>query len=422
MTDQKFQKPRGFADLLPSEIPQWQEIEQTVRELFPRYGYAEMRTPHLEHTELFTRSIGDTTDIVEKEMFTIQRADRKNLSLRPEITASLCRAVLENHLLESEPFQKLYYLGPSFRYEKPQKGRLRQFHQIGVEAIGAGDPMLDLETIQLIGHLFDELGISGYDVHLNSMGCPACRPAYRSVLKEALEPRLEDLCENCRRRFDRNVFRILDCKRDGCREQTRDIPAIYEHLCDECEDHWEGLLAEADRQDVAYTIDHRLARGLDYYTKTVYEIRNPDLGAQNALGGGGRYDGLIEELGGDSVGGIGFALGIERMILSMPSGEGEDGRDGAHAPDIYFVYIDDECQRAVYQVADRLRRNGYAADLNYEGRSVKAQMRVAHRSGAPYVGILGPDELGADEITLKEMTSGEERKVPLDELETKIGA
>ncbi len=420
MSKPSFQKPRGFADLLPDEVPLWQEIEECVRTLFPSYGYRELRTPHIEYTDLFARSIGEATDIVEKEMFTIRREERRNLSLRPEITASLCRAVLENHLLEKEPFQKCYYIGPSFRYEKPQKGRLRQFHQIGVEAIGADDPMLDLETMQLILHLFDQLGIDGYSLHLNSMGCPECRPSYRSVLEDELEPRLDDLCENCRRRFDRNVFRILDCKRESCRDQTKDVPAIYEHLCGECDRHWEQLIEEADRQGLEFQRNHRLARGLDYYTKTVYEVRDPDLGAQNALGGGGRYDGLLQELGGAAAGGIGFALGVERMILSMTAGETERDKD-PHAPDIYFVHVDEACQRRVYREANRLRRQGWSADLNYEDRSVKGQMRVANRSGAPYVGILGPDELEKNEITLKEMASGEERRVKLDTIEEHLG-
>jgi len=312
----------------------------------------------MEHTELFTRSIGESTDIVEKEMFTLTREEGKNLSLRPEITASLCRTVLEHHLLEQEPFQKFYYMGTSFRYEKPQKGRQRQFHQIGVEALGGADPLLDLETMQLIEDLFDRLGIEGYELHLNSMGCPDCRPSYRSILKDHLRPRLNDLCENCQRRFDRNIFRVLDCKRNRCREQTEDVPPIHEHLCEACDEHWDTLIDHADAQEVSYRINHRLARGLDYYTRTVYEFRNPNLGSQNALGGGGRYDGLIEELGGDQTPGIGFALGVERMILSLTEQETDEAKENPQAPDVFFVYVDDTCKRRVYRTARTLRETG----------------------------------------------------------------
>jgi histidyl-tRNA synthetase len=417
---QTYQKPRGFSDILPAEVQQWQEIEQAVHQVFQQYGYRELRPPIMEHTELFARSIGETTDIVEKEMFTIEREDGKNLSLRPEITASLCRSVLEHHLLEQEPFQKFYYIGPSFRYEKPQKGRQRQFHQIGVEALGGADPLLDLETIQLIEHLFDDLGIDGYELHLNSMGCPECRPSYRSALKDHLRPRLEELCDNCERRFDRNVFRVLDCKRDTCREHSKDVPHIYDHLCEDCDEHWNEFIDHADRQDLSYRTNPRLVRGLDYYTRTVYEFRNPDLGAQNALGGGGRYDGLIEELGGDPTPGIGFALGIERMLLSLAEQEDEENDDQPHAPDAFFVYIDDECKRKVYNLVQTLRGDGFSADLNYEDRSVKAQMRVANRSGAPFVCILGPDELEQNQITVKEMESGDQEQIDLGDLEKYI--
>ncbi len=420
MSNPSYQKPRGFEDILPDDVGVWQEIESTVHDLYPKFGYREIRVPHIEHTELFVRSIGEATDIVEKEMFTFKKGDEQSLSLRPEITASLCRSVIENHLRKQEPFQKLYYVGPCFRYEKPQKGRLRQFHQIGVEAIGADDPLLDLETIDLFVRTLHRTGVSNFTVHLNTMGCQDCRPVYRDHLKDHIEPRLDGLCENCQDRFHRNLFRVLDCKRESCQSTLGDVPPIYEDLCAPCSDHWSAVRNRAKDLRVDVKEDPRLVRGLDYYTRTVYEMRSGDLGAQNALGGGGRYNGLMEELGGEPAGGIGFGIGVERLILAR--NEQEDADPETDNPLLYLVSVDEECHEEAYSLASHLRRKDFAVDLNYEDRSLKSQMRVANRSGAPLVGILGPDEIEQDEITIKTMSSGEEKRVRRDNLEDHLSS
>lgn len=417
----EFQKPRGFEDHLPEDVPGWNALEDTARDLFTSFGYREIRVPHLEYSDLFSRSIGETTDIVEKEMFTFQKEGDRNLALRPEVTASLCRALLEHHLREREPFQKLFYIGPCFRYEKPQKGRNRQFHQVGVEAIGASDPLLDVELIQLAVRYLENLGVPSFDLSLNSMGCPECRPDYRSLLKEELDQIRDDLCEDCHRRFDRNIFRILDCKNDVCRQITRDIPEITDHLCESCDEHFEEVRSGLSDFGIEYSQSPRLVRGLDYYTKTVFELKDPSLGAQDALGGGGRYDGLLEQIGGKRAGGIGFAMGMERILLSLENQGGIPHRKERDQLDLYMVSINRTCRRELLRIASKLRTKGINVDLNFEDRSLKSQMRVANRSEAPYTAILGPDERDQNEITVKQMDTGEEKRIPVDDLPSFLG-
>lgn len=412
MENNTFQRPRGFYDILPADIPVWRYLEKKIRTVVERYGYREIRLPHLEKTELFARSIGSSTDIVEKEMFTIdQGKDEQSLSLRPEFTAPFARCVHENHLLEKKPFWKCYYLGPAFRYEKPQKGRLRQFHQMGVEVVGSDDPLLDVETIQLSMNIIEELGLSGLTLKVNTLGCPDCRPSYRESVRSYLDPKRHQLCENCQDRLDRNIFRVLDCDREPCQELVQEAPKIDEHLCERCEQHWDQVLLGLNEFSIDYVRDSRLGRGLDYYTKTIFEVIDPKLGAQNQVGGGGRYNRLLEEVGDHDAPAFGFAMGLERLILSLKErGLDEKNTESQH-PDLFLVWIDRDCQQTLFSLAGDLREEGISVELNFEDRSVKGQMRAADHSNAPYVGILGPDEQEQEQLTIKHMESGEEERV-----------
>ncbi|MCC6737739.1 MAG: histidine--tRNA ligase, partial [Planctomycetia bacterium] len=323
------QAPLGFEDHLPDRMPVWRRIEDTARKVAETYGYREMRTPIMESTDLFVRSVGEVTDIVEKEMFTFDpsarpdgprsgeaKGEKDSLTLRPELTASFVRACVEHGLFKKKAFQKLFYIGPNFRKERPQKGRLRQFHQFGVEALGATDPLLDAETVLLALRFFEELGVPGVKTKVNSIGCPNCRPKYRDALKAKFAPLIGQFCENCRRRFDRNVFRILDCKVENDVKLTADAPRIQESLCADCLAHDQAFTAALQKSGADFRQDPRLVRGFDYYTRTVYEFTAPGLGAQDAIGGGGRYDNLIEEMGGDKAGAVGFAIGLERVVIA----------------------------------------------------------------------------------------------------------
>ena len=408
----ELRSPAGIDDILPEKVAPWRAVEDKAREVFARYGYSEIRLPIFEDVKVFLHNVGETTDIVEKGMFTFQ-SGTETYCLRPEGTAAVVRAYLEHKIYKAKPFQKWFYTGPMFRHERAQKGRKWQFHQLGIEALGASDPLLDAEIISVAGNLFDELGLVGYQTQLNTLGCTDCRDRYRAALKDDLGQQRELLCEDCQRRMDRNVLRVLDCKQRACQEIAKSARTVESVLCDCCRTHFDSVKATLDALGIPYEITPGLVRGLDYYTGTVFEFVHSGLGAQDAIGAGGRYDNLIEQNGGPSLGGAGFALGVERILLAMEAVGAL--ADGPEAPlDAYLVNIGPGTREQLIRIAGELRRNGIRADLDHQGRGLKAQMRTANRTGAPVVLVLGCDELAENQITLKRMTTGDEARIPLD--------
>ncbi|MCR4420175.1 MAG: histidine--tRNA ligase [Clostridia bacterium] len=411
-------RPRGTEDVLGPVAQAWQYLEQTARRLAGRYGYEEIRTPVFEHTELFVRSAGDTSDIVSKEMYTFNDRGGRSLTLRPEGTAPVVRAFLENRLYAGSLPVKLYYLGPMFRYGRPQAGRLRQFHQFGVEFLGSGEPAADAEVIALSLEFCRELGLEGVELHLNSVGCPRCRPPYREALLAYLGPRQEELCGDCLDRYVRNPLRVFDCKQPGCREVLREAPLITSYLCADCARHWATVKTYLERLGFAYREDAYLVRGLDYYTRTAFELTAAGIGAQNSIGGGGRYDGLVEACGGPAVPAVGFALGMERVLLAL---EAQGRKPGEGMEFRVFVAVTEGVDRAeAAEVVLRLRRAGYTTEQDYLERSLKAQMKHAARWRAAVTLILGPEELREGKVTLRVMDGGLQEKVALVDLETAL--
>ena len=388
----------GFKDILPDQIHLWQRLEAVATEICRRFGMREIRTPILEKTELFVRSIGEATDVVEKEMYTF--AD-KGLTMRPEATASIMRAFIEHGMHVQHPVQRLYTMGPMFRHERPQKGRLRQFHQFDAEIIGPTEPQQDAELIALGHMIFAELGVK-VSLELNSMGCPKCRPAFRQLLIARLEGVQDQLCEDCRRRLHSNPLRVLDCKKPGCRALVADAPSIQDALCEDCKNHFATLRDTLDLLGIPYNLNRFMVRGLDYYTRTTFEFVTDQLGAQSAVGGGGRYDGLIAELGGPAVSGIGFAIGMERLVLLMEQNEKENT---AALPDtdIYLAALGPEELKHCTLLAQLLRQQGLRVALDYSGRSLKAQMKIAGRVQARYTLIVGEQEWADKEAILRDM-------------------
>lgn len=410
----KLESVRGMRDILPEEAALWQRLEGEIRALFALYGYKEIRPPVVEPAELFARGVGEATDIVHKEMYVFPDKKGQRLALRPEATASVVRAYIEHGLYAKGDLAKLYYLGPMFRYEKPQKGRQRQFHQYGVEALGSLDPALDAEVIDLAWHLMERVGLSreGLFLRLNSIGCREDRPAYREALRAHFSARREELCADCQRRLAENPLRILDCKEPQCQEAIAAAPKSLDYLCPSCRAHFEELLSLLGDLGLAYTLDPRLVRGIDYYTRTVFELCSRELGAQDALLGGGRYDDLVEVLGGPPTPGVGFAGGMERLVLVLSQRQPLD----AAAPDLdaYVVPIGAEARRKALGLLAQLRRRGVAADLDYLGRSLRKAMSVAARR-ARYALFLGPDELAQGRLTLKDLRTGQSSSLPLGE-------
>ena len=401
---------RGMSDILPDEIPTWIHVEGAIREIARRYNYREIRLPLVEHTEVFSRGIGEGTDVVNKEMYTFSDRKGRSLSLRPEATASVVRAYLEHGLHTAEPFQKLFYLGPMFRYEKPQKGRSRQFHQFGVEVLGSLDPSVDVEVIALAWSLMDRLRIGGLWLRLNSIGCREDRVRYRDVLREHFVDRIDAMCSDCRRRYDENPLRILDCKEATCQPHIETAPGVADHLCGDCAAHFGAVRGALDDLGLEYRVDPRLVRGLDYYTRTVFELMSDDLGAQDTLLGGGRYDGLVELFGGPATPGIGFAGGTDRLILVMHNA-------GEVLPpprlDLFVAALGEAGQRATLSLVEVLRRRGLSVDVDHRGRALRKQLDRANRLNARYLLVLGDEELASGRGRLKEMDTGEENDVPL---------
>lgn len=406
--------PRGTKDIMPSEVGSWCYVEKILREICKNYGYQEIRTPIFEHTELFKRGIGDTTDVVEKEMYTFQDRGKRSITLRPENTAAAVRAYVE-HKLYAEPAPvKLFYMGPMFRYDRPQAGRQRQFHQFGVEALGVPGPSIDAEIILLAVHILQRLGLKNLQLKINSVGCPQCRPLYREKLQAYFRPYLSQLCEDCQSRFERNPMRILDCKIDGIKPLAQGAPHLDACLCDDCRQHFEGVQKLLQAAGVAYEIDSSLVRGLDYYTKTAFEIQDASLGAQSAVCGGGRYDGLVEEIGGPATPGIGFALGLERLLLSLAAQNLLPASE--EALDVYAVTCQPERFAETFTAVIKLRAQGFKAEYDYGGRSLKAQMKQANRLHARFVLLFGEDEGKRGHVTFKRMSTGEQKEVVLNEV------
>lgn len=405
---------RGMNDVLPPDSAKWRFFEDRCRALFLRYGYREVRTPVLESTALFSRGIGEATDIVEKEMYTFPDRKGRSLTMRPEMTASCVRAYVEHSVHKREPVTRWYYVGPMFRYERMQTGRYRQFWQIGVEVFGIAEPTIDVEQIAMLYRLYDGLGVAGLEVLVNSVGTADDRPAYRAALVAFLEPHRAALCGDCQRRLDTNPLRVLDCKVETCRALVKDAPSVLDALGDASRAHFDAVCGGLEALGVPFRVEPRLVRGLDYYTGTVFEILSTagELGAQNTIVAGGRYDGLVESLGGPATPGIGFALGVERALLSIP-GDVADYEDG---PRVFLVAHGDAARREALSIAQELREGGVSADLEHRAVGMKAQFKRADKLGASYVAVLGEDELAAGVVTLRDMQSREERRIPRGQL------
>jgi len=409
--------------MLPDVARAWEHLQRTAQDLFSRYGYEPVYTPLFEHTEVFTRAIGEATDIVSKEMYTFEDKGGRSITLRPEGTASVVRASLEHNLTANGAQAKLYYAGPMFRYERPQKGRMRQFWQIGIEVLGAAEPTADAEVITVLWRYFEALGLPAESMRLllNSMGDENCRPAYRDSIATFIREHARGLCEECVRRAETNPLRAFDCKNPGCREVMSAASLLRDELCDECAAHYAAVKAHLDALGIPYVEDSTLVRGLDYYTRTVFEIQvDAGLGSQNAIGGGGRYDRLMEEYDGPPTPGLGFALGFERTLLAMQAA-------GIEVPapsraEVYIARVDDSVTAEVFALAQRLRDAGIAAELDHQGRSLKSQFKQADRLGARFVAVLGPDEVAAGEFTLRDMGTKEETRVAMSAAEATVAA
>ncbi len=404
-------KPRGTEDVLPSEVKLWQKIENTARACCDLFGYKEIRTPVFESTELFSRGVGETTDVVQKEMYTFLDKGGRSVTLKPEGTATLVRSYIENSLYANPQPTKLAYIIPCFRYEKPQSGRLREFHQFGIECFGAESPETDVEVISLAHTFLNKIDIKGISLYINSIGCPACRKAYNEKLKEYFKAREERLCETCKERLEKNPMRIIDCKSPICSEIAKDAPRMVDYLCEECSTHFEKTKAGLDNIGISYTVNPDIVRGLDYYTKTVFEFVSDSLGAQSTVCGGGRYSGLVEELGGKPTEGIGFAMGIERLVLTIKNQGAEADND--ICPEVFLGAIGDDAVKIAQKTVYDLRQKGVFAEQDLCGRSVKAQMKFANKLGAKYSAVIGDDEIANNKINLKNMESGEQKEISL---------
>lgn len=401
--------PRGTKDLLPQESYKWQYVEKEFNNVCAQFNYKETRVPTFEHTELFERGVGDTTDVVEKQMYTFLDKGNRSITLRPEGTASVARSFLQNSLYAEAMPAKMYYNIPCFRYEKSQKGRLREFHQFGVEVFGAEAPTIDAEVISLALTFLDRVGLNDLTVHINSIGCKECRKKYNDALREFLRPRLDKLCDTCKGRFERNPLRILDCKSEICQEQIQGAPVLLDYICDDCREHFEKFKACLDNMGIKYEIDPGIVRGLDYYSKTVFEIISGDF----TVCGGGRYDGLVEELGGQSTPAIGFGLGIERLLLRLEE-------TGAVIPepekvDLYVAPLGEKASLYVQQLVYNLRKKGIKAETDHMGRGLRAQMKYADKIGCRYSLVLGDNEIDTGVASVKNMTDGTKTDIKLDE-------
>ncbi len=406
----KYRAIKGVRDLLPPEVNLWQEVESLTRRFFASYGYREMRPPVMEFTEVFSRSIGETTDIVEKEMYTFHDRAGRSITLRPEGTAPVVRAYIQNHLYTLPSPQKYYYIGPMFRYERPQKGRLRQFHQIGVEAFGEKDPRMDAEMLDMLRGFLERAGIEGLTFEVNSIGCEVCRPAYREALLGFLGEELGSLCPDCLRRYRVNPLRVLDCKAEGCRSLRERAPRIGEYLCTGCAGHFEALRGHLDALRIPFRVNQAMVRGLDYYRRTIFEVTSEALGSQDAVAAGGRYDRLVEEFGGPPTPALGFAIGMERLVMLIMERRGVK----EPVPEVYFVTIGKEAEALSFRLASEMRGRGVWVELDYSGASLRSQLRKADRHGARYAFIIGEEEISAGVVRYKRLSDGEQGEVRIE--------
>ena len=402
---------RGFNDVLPDEIGKWQFVEKTAREVFEGFGFSEIRIPVLEKTELFSRGIGEATDIVEKEMYTFTDRGGSSLTLRPEATASMARAYLEHQLYTFDPVAKLYCIGPMFRYERPQKGRYRQFYQIDAEVFGVENPMVDAEVIVMLIHFLKRVGLEKLELQINSLGCQACRPRYREELKEFLKRKSFQLCEDCQRRLQTNPLRIFDCKVETCQEAIANAPKVTDFICPECQRHFNQVKKYLEMVELPYILNPRMVRGLDYYTRTAFEVVSYQLGSQNAVTGGGRYDNLFQEIGDLDVPGIGFAIGMERLVSLLPK-----DKEFFQCPHLFVAALGEETIKEAYRIINQLHLQGIRVELDYEGKSLKSQMRRADKLKAEYVLILGEDEMKRGKAALRNMGSKVQEEIALKDI------
>jgi len=405
----KYSALKGIQDILPPDIYIWQKVESTALEIFRKYGFQEIRIPIIESTDIFIRSIGETTDIVEKEMYTFPDKAGRSITMRPEGTAPAVRCYVEHHLYNLSSPQKFFYSGPMFRYERPQKGRFRQFYQIGVEAFGVSQPSMDAEIIAMLRNLLEGIGLKEVNFELNSIGCDKCRPDYRNALLDFFRSRLSDLCPDCQRRYELNPLRILDCKVERCIELRQGAPVVTDHLCSECREHFDELTSRLQSLNVRYTLNPNLVRGLDYYTRTAFEVTSEHLGAQKAVAAGGRYDKLVEEFGGPQMPAIGFALGMERIVTLLK----ENWTEEHPAPKVFIATMGREAEIEGFKIAEDIRTAGFWVEPNYGGASLKSQLRKADRIGAEFVFIIGENELKSGKIQWKNLKKSEQGEIEI---------
>ena len=405
--------PRGTRDILPGQVDSWIEVENKIRAICKSFGYEEIRTPIFEHTELFQRGIGEGTDVVDKEMYTFTDRGGRSITLRPENTASAVRAYLQNKLYATNNLQKLFYIGSMFRYDRPQAGRLREFHQFGVEALGEKNPALDAEIILLAWDFLKSLGLEDLKLKINTVGCPECRPVYRQKLREYFSDYREELCDDCKNRLEKNPLRLLDCKVDAGKDFMQDAPLIFTCLCDDCKEHFDKVQEFLQAAKVDFEIDSRLVRGLDYYTKTAFEIQYTPLGAQSAVAGGGRYDGLVEEIGGSPTPGIGFAAGIERILIALEKQNLIKSQQEKF--DAFIVTVGSEAEVFGFKILSELRRRNISATMDFGKRSIKAQMKQAAKV-ATFALIIGDDEVKTSTVTVKNLETQEQENISADKI------
>ena len=406
--------PKGTQDILPEDISKWYYIENVIKETLNKYGYKEIRTPFFEYTDLFVRGIGESTDIVTKEMFTFPDRKGRSLTLRPEGTAPVVRTYLENSMGRTSKVVKLFYLGPMFRCEKPQAGRFRQFNQFGIEIIGTKSPAADAEVIITVLDVYKKLGLRNLEISINSVGCKKCRIDYVRKLKKYLKNKKDFLCSECKERYIKNPLRVLDCKKDSCKRIIKEAPMITENLCQECESHFAQVKSYLNDQKIIFHENPRLVRGLDYYTKTAFEIISGELGAQNAIGGGGRYDDLVEELGGKPTPAVGFAAGIERMIITIEQQKVEWPAE--KRLDVFVAKVDEKNKATSFRLLQKIRNAGLSADMDYSEGSLKSQMRIANKIRARFTVIVGEEELSKNMVILRNMQTKEQKEVQIDNL------
>ncbi|NLI93633.1 MAG: histidine--tRNA ligase [Peptococcaceae bacterium] len=412
------QRPKGTQDIIPGTVEKWHYLEAHIRKICSEFGYQEIRTPVFESTELFQRGVGDTTDIVNKEMYTFLDKGQRSITLRPEMTASVCRAYVENKLFTQPQPVKLYYLGPMFRYENTQAGRFRQFHQFGAEVLGGEDPLVDAEVIQLIWEFYRRIGLQGLEVHINSVGCPVCRAEHRDRLHSYLQDRKAELCQDCQSRYERNPMRILDCKNRECQRITANVPTTLDTLCDSCREHFAKVQQYLRISGIQYRINPKLVRGLDYYQKTAFEVMAEGIGAQSAICGGGRYDGLVEEIGGPSTPGIGFAMGMERILAVLEKQRIDVDDETDHK--VVVAALGDIAREKGFKLITELRQNGISAQMDLLGRGLKSQMKYADRVHARYVIIIGEEELNKNIAIIRDMKLGDQTEIAMDSVKSYI--